>query len=141
MIARVALAAVLLPLLLVANAGAQTPAQSGPAARANPSPPGAFDVLKGRWVRPDGGYVITIQAVDANGKLDAMYANPRPLPFARAEAARDGRTIRLFLELAAGGYNGSTYTLAYDPVNDVLQGVYYQAVAREKFNVYFTRAK
>jgi hypothetical protein len=100
-----------------------------------------FDVLPGRWVRPDGGYVITIKSVDAAGKLDAAYANPSPLPFARAEASRDGKTIKLFFELRAGGYNGSTYTLTYDPLNDVLKGVYFQAVARQKFDVHFTRAK
>jgi hypothetical protein len=101
----------------------------------------AFGALPGRWVRPDGGYVINIKSVDAGGKLDAAYANPNPLPFARAEAAWDGKTIKLFFELRAGGYNGSTYTLAYDPAADVLKGVYYQAVAQQKFDVYFTRAK
>jgi hypothetical protein len=101
----------------------------------------AFGALPGRWVRPDGGYVINIKSVDAGGKLDAAYANPNPLPFARAEAAWDGKTLKLFFELRAGGYNGSTYTLAYDPAADVLKGVYYQAVAQQKFDVYFTRAK
>jgi hypothetical protein len=100
-----------------------------------------FDVLPGRWVRPDGGYVITIKSVDAAGELDAAYANPSPLPFARAEASRDGKTIKLFFELRAGGYNGSTYTLTYDPLNDVLKGVYFQAVAQQKFDVHFTRAE
>ena len=100
-----------------------------------------FDILRGRWVRPDGGYVITIRGVEPDGKLDAAYANPRPLPFAEARASRDGKTIKLFFELRAGGYDGSTYTLAYDPANDVLYGVYYQAVARQRFNVYFERAK
>jgi uncharacterized protein (DUF2147 family) len=101
----------------------------------------AFGALPGRWVRPDGGYVINIKSVDASGKLDAAYANPNPLPFSRAEAAWDGKTIKLFFELRAGGYNGSTYTLTYDPAADVLKGVYYQAVAQQKFDVYFTRAK
>ena len=100
-----------------------------------------FDVLPGRWVRPDGGYVITIKSVDAAGELDAAYANPSPLPFARAEASRDGKTIKLFFELRAGGYNGSTYTLTYDPLNDILKGVYFQAVAQQKFDVHFTRAE
>ena len=101
----------------------------------------AFGALPGRWVRPDGGYVITIKSVDAGGKLDAAYANPNPLPFSRAEATRDGKTIKLFFELRAGGYNGSTYTLTYDPASDVLKGVYYQAVAQQKFDIYFTRAR
>ena len=101
----------------------------------------AFGALPGRWVRPDGGYVISIRSIDAAGKLDAAYANPNPLPFARAEATQDGKTIKLFFELRAGGYNGSTYSLIYDPVADVLKGVYYQAVAQQKFDVYFTRVK
>ena len=100
-----------------------------------------FDTLRGRWVRPDGGYMITIRGVEPDGKLDAAYANPRPLPFAEARTSRDGKTIKLFFELRAGGYNGSTYTLTCDPANDVLYGVYYQAVARQRFNVYFERAK
>jgi hypothetical protein len=101
----------------------------------------AFSTLPGRWMRPDGGYVINIRSVAANGKLDASYANPNPLPFARAEATRDEKTIKLFFELRAGGYNGSTYTLIYDPANDILRGVYYQAVAQQKFDVYFTRTR
>ena len=111
-------------------------------AEASPAEPeSGFNTLRGRWVRPDGGYVIDIKDVNAGGKLDASYANPSPLPFAKAEAILDGKTIKLFFELRAGGYNGSTYTLIYDPANDVLQGVYYQAVAQQKFDVYFERAK
>lgn len=101
----------------------------------------AFGALPGRWVRPDGGYVISIKSVDASGRIDASYANPNPLPFARAEATRDGKALKLFFELRAGGYNGSTYTLSYDPVNDLLKGVYFQAVMQQKFDVYFVRAK
>jgi len=102
---------------------------------------GAFATLPGRWVRPDGGYVINIKSVDASGKLDASYANPNPLPFSRAEATRNGNTIKLFFELRAGGYNGSTYTLTYDPASDTLKGVYFQAVAQQKFDIYFMRYK
>jgi hypothetical protein len=92
-------------------------------------------------VRPDGGYVIAIRSVAADGKLDAAYANPRPLPFAVAEAKREGDRLKVFLELRAGGYDGSTYTLVYDPGADVLKGVYYQAVAKQRFDVQFARAK
>jgi len=112
--------------------GASTPALQ---------PAAGFGILQGRWVRPDGGYVITIRAADAGGKLDASYANPAALPFSKAEAAMEGGALMVFLELRAGGYNGSTYTLTYDPARDVLKGVYYQAVARQVFDVYFVRAK
>lgn len=85
--------------------------------------------------------MVTIKGVDSAGKLDAGYANPSPLPFSRAEASRDGKAIKVFLELRAGGYNGSTYTLVYDPVKDVLRGVYHQAVAQQKYDVYFVRSR
>lgn len=121
----------------VAQATGTPPASTTAARQSEP----AFAVLPGRWVRPDGGYVISIRSVGAEGKLDAAYANPKPLPFARAEASRDGKTLRLFFELRAGGYNGSTYTLTYDPANDLLKGVYYQAVVQQKFDVYFVRTR
>jgi len=139
-------ARLLTALVLAAAAGGPAAQAQAPAAQAQPAAPAprsesGFGVLLGRWVRPDGGYTITIRQVDPGGKLDAMYANPQPLPFSKAEAARDGSTIRLFFELTAGGYNGSTYTLTYDRAGDVLKGVYYQAVARQKFDVRFVRAR
>ena len=114
--------------LIPLSAQAQVKAEA-PAAQAD----SAFAALPGRWVRPDGGYVINIRRVDAD------YANPNPLPFSRAEATRDGKAITLFFKLRAGGYNGSTYTLTYDPANDVLKGVFFQAVAQQKFDIHFTR--
>ena len=98
-----------------------------------------LDVLEGAWVRPDGGYLILIKKVGANGQLDASYFNPKPLPFAKAQATRDGATVHLAFELQAGGYSGSTYDLVYEPANDRLKGIYYQAVMKQKFEVYFTR--
>lgn len=99
----------------------------------------SFDVLVGRWIRPDGGYTVTIKSVDTDGKIDGGYANPSPLPFFKAEAFMDGKTIKVFLKITAGGYNGSAYTLAYDPEKDILKGVYYQAVAKQKFDIFFER--
>jgi hypothetical protein len=120
--------------------------QQPPAAIAAPPPTVSgsqlmFGSLPGRWVRPDGGYVISIKAVDSDGKLDASYANPSPLPFYTAIATGDDGKLKLFFELRAGGYNGSTYTLSYDAASDRLVGVYYQAVAKQKFDVVFVRAK
>ncbi len=85
--------------------------------------------------------MITVKAVDANGKLDASYANPNVWPFYAAEVTRDGENLKVFFELRAGGYNGSTYTLTYDAVDDQLKGEFYQAVANQKFDVIFLRAK
>jgi hypothetical protein len=135
-------ASIFLAVLLAAGGAlAQGPTAAGAGAAA---PAGQRDLtaLVGRWVRPDGGYVITIKGVDAAGKLDAGYANPSPLPFYAAEASRDaGGAIKLFFELRAGGYGGSTYRLTYDAVADRLKGIYYQAVARQSFEVEFARAK
>ena len=112
----------------VAPAGAQDASKS-------------FEVLKGKWVRPDGGYVIAISGAPPDGKPDAAYANPRPLPFAVAQAKRDEKRLTVFLELRAGGYNGSTYSLVHDPVHDVLRGVYFQAVSGQRYDVQFARMK
>jgi hypothetical protein len=98
-----------------------------------------INVLKGNWVRPDGGYIIAIKSIGVNGQLDAMYFNPNPLPFARAQAVREGTALRVSLELRAGGYSGSTYELTYDPAADRLTGSYYQAVAKQRYEIYFVR--
>jgi len=115
-----------------------TPAPVGAAVAAPAAKPN-LDVLKGTWVRPDGGYVIGIKEVGADGQLDATYFNPNQLPFAKAQASSEGGTLRVTLVLRAGGYAGSTYELVYDPATDRLRGTYYQAVARQKFDIYFAR--
>ena len=102
---------------------------------------GSFDVLNGRWLRPDGGYVLEIRAVDAGGKIDGVYLNPKPINIAKAEATRDGSTVKVFVELRAPNYPGSTYTLTYDQEHDQLRGIYFQAVEQQNFNVFFVRMK
>ena len=59
-----------------------------------------FDVLKGTWVRPDGGYTIAIKAIDASGQIEAMYFNPKQLPFAKAFASKEGAIVRVSFECA-----------------------------------------
>ena len=100
---------------------------------------GGFALLKGNWVRPDGGYTIAIKGIGPDGQLEAMYFNPNPLPFARAQAVQEGTALRVSLELRAGGYDGSTYELTYDPASDRLKGIYYQAVAKQRYEIYFVR--
>jgi hypothetical protein len=102
---------------------------------------GGFDALNGRWLRPDGGYVLEIRSVDASGKIDGVYLNPKSINIAKAEATRDGSTLKVFVELRAPNYPGSTYTLTYDPQQDQLRGIYFQAVQQQNFNVYFVRMK
>jgi hypothetical protein len=103
--------------------------------------PVKFEVLKGAWVRPDGGYTIAIKSIGPEGEIEALYFNPNPLPFAKARASQDGATLRALFELRAGGYGGSTYELTYDPATDRLSGAYNQAVAKQRFDVYFERKR
>jgi uncharacterized protein (DUF2147 family) len=101
----------------------------------------SFDVLKGRWLRPDGGYIIQIRSIDGSGKMEAGYFNPRPINVSKAEAKQESGKMRVFIELSDTGYPGSIYTLTYDPREDVLRGVYFQAALKQSFDVYFTRMK
>lgn len=100
-----------------------------------------FQKLKGKWLRPDGGYVIDIKSVDDGGKLDAAYLNPKPIHVAKAEASLEGAAIKAFIELRDVNYPGSTYTLVYEPDSDELRGIYYQAVQQQRFEVAFVRMK
>jgi hypothetical protein len=102
---------------------------------------GGFERLNGRWLRPDGGYVLEIRSVDASGQIDAAYLNPRPITIAKAQATRDGSVVNVFVELRAPNYPGSTYTLTYDPQHDQLRGIYFQAVQQQNFEVTFVRMK
>jgi hypothetical protein len=91
--------------------------------------------LKGKWLRPDGGYVIDVRTVEDGGTMEVAYFNPRPIKVSKAEASQEGATIKVFLELRDVHYPGSTYTLTYDPASDQLKGVYYQAVLQQRFAV------
>jgi hypothetical protein len=73
--------------------------------------------------------------------MDAAYLNPRPINVSKAQATREGATVRVFVELRAPNYPGSTYTLTYDSKRDELYGVYYQAVEGRTFDVVFARIK
>jgi len=99
------------------------------------------DRLTGRWLRPDGGYVIEVRSAQGNGVLDAAYFNPRPINVSRAEWRRDNGRLQVFIELRDTNYPGSTYTLRYAPQQDRLVGDYFQAVHQQTFDVEFVRQK
>ena len=98
-------------------------------------------IIIGKWVRLDGGYVIEIKSVDASGKLDASYYNPRPINVAKAEASRNGAQIKVYIELQDVNYPGSNYNLVYDSKSDQLKGDYYQAVSQEHYSIFFERIR
>jgi hypothetical protein len=127
----IVLAVGLLAAVLVLRSGEQRSAGGEPGLAA----------LNGRWLRPDGGYVLEIRGAGAGGAIEATYLNPRPITVARAEASRQGSMLRVFVELRAPGYPGSTYTLTYDPKRDELTGKYFQAAMGQTFEVLFNRMK
>ena len=137
----------LLVLLFQAKRGdMETGAQgtrAGTPSRAEPSAQTLDDFQKliGRWLRPDGGYILEIRGVDNQGGLDASYLNPRPIRVSRAEASKDGSATKVFIELRDVGYPGSTYNLIYDPAQEALLGIYYQAHIGQSFEVVFVRMK
>jgi len=120
--------------------GSATGQEKGDSATVEKAKPD-FGKLKGRWMRPDGGYILSVKDVDTGGKMDAAYYNPRPINVSKAQATREGATLKVFIELKDAGYPGSTYTLIYDPKTDRLGGVYYQAAIGQRFDVFFVRSK
>jgi hypothetical protein len=97
--------------------------------------------LEGRWVRPDGGYILELRDFKKDGKVTAAYFNPRPIKVYSAKWSRKEGKINLFVELRDVNYPGSKYNLQYDPKTDRLKGTYFQAVEKQTFNIEFVRAK
>jgi len=123
--------------LLAVTAGAGFRIWDKPAAASRPDP----SKLIGRWLRPDGRYVLVLSDPSPDGRLTAVYFNPRPINVERAEwKLKDGH-LTAFAELRDKGYPGSTYTLVYQPGTDRLAGIYFQAALRQKYDVVFERIK
>lgn len=120
-----------------ANAPTVTPATNAPAPATQDN--AALEKLRGGWLRADGGYVIEINSVADDGRLEARYLNPRPINVAKAEASLAGETVKVFIELRDVNYPGSTYTLTYDPATDRLDGSYFAAALDQTLDVAFTR--
>lgn len=100
-----------------------------------------YDKLKGRWERPDGGYVIEVRSADAEGRLEAGYFNPAPIKVAQARAYQEGGVTKVFVELRDENYPGCTYKLTYDAQSDQLFGQYFQATMQQTYDVTFGRLK
>ncbi len=105
--------------------------------------PGETDVqrLEGRWVRPDGGYILELRDVHEGGSPKAAYFNPRPIKVSQAVWTRQGGKISVWVELRDGNYPGSTYNLEYDPGSDRLKGNYFQAVEKQTYGIQFVRSR
>jgi hypothetical protein len=101
------------------------------------------DLLIGRWVRTDsnGNYIIEISSATATGNLEASYFNPNPIKVGHAEWQKKNGGLVVIVELRDVNYPGSTYTLSFNPSENLLSGIYYQAVQGTSFDVAFVRVK
>jgi hypothetical protein len=101
--------------------------------------PAIREKLIGRWVRPDGGYVIHVKEIKPDGSVVAEYFNPKEIHVSEANVSVWKGFDQLFVKLDDKGYPGSTYKLYYYAKKDQLAGFYYQAVVKETFEVLFIR--
>jgi hypothetical protein len=67
--------------------------------------------LEGRWVRPDGGYILELSEIKKGGSVSAAYFNPRPIKVFSERWSRKGGKINLFVDLRDVNYPGSKYNL------------------------------
>jgi hypothetical protein len=114
---------------------------AAPPAASAPDRAPEFAALVGNWVRPDGGYELSVSRVGADGTATVSYFNPRPIRVAQAEARREGGRLTLFVRFDDVNYPGSTYSLAYHPADDSLRGDYFQAVQSAHYDVVFVRRR
>jgi len=113
-----------------------------PLIAAEPLPDRAIrEKLIGRWVRPDGGYVIHVKEINPDGSVVASYFNPKEIHVSEANVSVWKGFDQLFIKLDDKGYPGSTYKLYYHAEKDQLAGFYFQAVVKETFEVLFIRKK
>ena len=98
-----------------------------------------YSKIVGQWVRASGGYVLDIQNVQSDGKLEAVYLNPKSINVSKASANIQTGRIELFVELRDKYYPGSYYTLTYDSKTDLLIGVYHHLGIGQNINVFFSR--
>ncbi len=96
------------------------------------------DTITGRWLRPDGNYILEIRSIGDDNTLVAAYFNPSPINIALAEL-KDVEGIRVYVEFDDTNYKGSYYDLRYDQVNDALTGNYYQATYGQTYQIAFIR--
>ena len=62
--------------------------------------------ILGRWVRPDGGYILDLKEIGKDGTLKAAYFNPTPINVYRAELGREQGAITILVELSDVNYPG-----------------------------------
>jgi len=97
--------------------------------------------LTGKWLRSDGTYTIEIKEVEKEGKMIAAYFNPNPINVGKAMWSMKDETIQIYVEMDDLNYKGSNYKLTYDEQTNQLIGFYYQAVAKQTYDVSFSKTE
>jgi len=98
-----------------------------------------YSVLEGMWQRTDGGYLVKVSNVQADGRAKVEYFNPKPIHVEQAAISTQKNLVKLFVQLQDTAYEGSTYTLYYYAEKDALAGFYYQATLDRTYEVIFMR--
>jgi hypothetical protein len=118
-----------------------TPREAMPAATRGGALVPEAQRVAGRWLRPDGGYVLEIRSVAPDGRLDAAYFNPSPINVAQARVRTIDGPVEVFVELRDANCPGATYRLVHEPADDTLIGLYTQPAVGQTFEVTFVRER
>lgn len=92
-------------------------------------------------MRSDGGYVLAIGDIEANGRAQTSYFNPSPIHVAWSRIVAEPAGPTLLAELRDVNYPGCLYKLTYDAARDRLVGTYFQAQLQETYSVEFQRER
>jgi hypothetical protein len=99
----------------------------------------AFEKIKGKWVRSDGGYVLEFKQLLQNNTLDVSYFNPSPIHVGKARIYEERGFTKVFVELQDVNYPGSRYTLILNVDKNQLAGNYFQATQQVDYEVAFDK--
>jgi hypothetical protein len=116
-----------------------TEAKAGVKEEAKVQLTGAFEKIKGKWVRSDGGYVLEFKQLLQNNTLEAAYFNPSPIHVGKARIYEERGFTKVFVELQDVNYPGSRYTLILNVEKNQLVGNYFQATQQVDYEVAFDK--
>jgi len=131
---------IIITLILLLGVISLVPLQAQP--RGSPRFPWpGFEGLKGRWQALAGEFVLQINKIDPLGRMEVQFINPQPVKVVKAQAARDGKEIRISIKLRDPGLPYLIYDLTYQTGLDQLQGVYWQKGNSKSTKVVFIKAQ
>jgi hypothetical protein len=99
----------------------------------------AFEKIKGKWMRSDGGYSLEFKRLMPNNDLVAAYFNPGPIHVGKARLYEERGFTKVFVELQDVNYPGSRYTLILNAEKNQLVGNYFQATQGVDYEVSFEK--